>query len=90
MTSRRTVRFWLALCCVTFALAGCGTFGSTPPSISMPRWFSGDSHKPGPLPEITASVTPRLAWQAQVGKAAQGLAPGVAGDAGAPPPRTAR
>ncbi len=81
MSSRRTVRSWLALCCVTFTLAGCGTFGSLLPSISMPRWFSGDSHKPGPLPEMTASVTPKLAWQAQAGKASQGLSPGVAGDA---------
>lgn len=63
-------------------LAGCGTLGSMLPSIPMPSfgWFS-NAKKPGPLPEIQAKVTPQLAWQAPVGKAAPGLAPAVTADA---------
>jgi outer membrane protein assembly factor BamB len=64
-------------------LAGCGTINSMLPSFSMPSfgWFGGGSKKPGPLPEIRATVAPRLAWQVQVGKAAPGLAPVRAGEA---------
>ncbi len=63
-------------------IAGCGTLGSFLPSIPRPSfgWF-GHSKKPGPLPDIQALVTPQLVWQAQVGNAAPGLAPGVTTDA---------
>lgn len=57
-------------------LAGCGTIGSMLPSVRMPSLF-GSSKKPGPLPELQATTTARVVWQAALGKAAPGLAPTV-------------
>jgi outer membrane protein assembly factor BamB len=57
-------------------LGGCSTLSSwlpPPPSFS---WFGGGKKIP-PLPEIKATVTPRIVWQASVGKATPGLAPAV-------------
>ena len=62
-------------------MAGCGTINSMLPSISMPRFFGGDSKKLGPLPEVRSSAATRVLWQTSIGKAAPGLAPAVAGDA---------
>jgi outer membrane protein assembly factor BamB len=52
-------------------------------SIPVPSfaWLTGGSHKPGPLPTLNATVTPRINWQQAVGKAAPGLAPAVTPDA---------
>ncbi|MGE5169096.1 MAG: outer membrane protein assembly factor BamB [Rudaea sp.] len=74
-------------CCAvvaTLTLAGCATLSESPltswmTSIPAPSfaWLLGSSHKPGPLPPLEPSVTPRIAWQQGVGKAAPGLAPAI-------------
>lgn len=65
--------------------AGCSTLSSWLPSIPAPswswNWFGGGSRKPGPLPELAASVTPQFAWQAPIGKAGPGFAPAFVADA---------
>ena len=66
----------------TIALAGCSTTFSLAdvlPKIPPPSfgWLFGKSNKPGPLPTLTAKVTPQLNWQVSVGKAAPGLAPAI-------------
>jgi outer membrane protein assembly factor BamB len=48
-----------AAAALAFALAGCGFFGL----------FGDAAKKPMPLSEIRATVTPRVAWTASVGKA---------------------
>ena len=65
------------------ALGGCATiyeYLPVPPSFSL-RWLWGDSRKPGPLPELTASATASVNWQSAVGKAVPGFAPLVLSDA---------
>lgn len=64
--------------------AGCASLSQSPltswmSSIPVPSfaWLTGGSHKPGPLPTLTASVTPQINWQQGVGKAAPGLAPAI-------------
>ena len=61
------------------AVAGCSSLSSWIPSIPAPSfdWLWGGKKYP-PLPEIKATVTPRIVWQLSVGKSAPGLAPGVA------------
>ena len=51
---------------LALATAGCATISSWMPTIPVPSWswFGGGARKPGPLPELTASVTPSIAWQA--------------------------
>jgi outer membrane protein assembly factor BamB len=73
----------LAIGAAALAVGGCTTLSSWLPSIPPPSfgWLFGSSKKPGPLPEIKATVTPQLAWQARLGKAAPGFAPTVVGDA---------
>jgi outer membrane protein assembly factor BamB len=72
--------------CVAFALAvvlsGCASMASWIPTIPVPSFdWLFSSKKPGPLPEINQTVTPRVAWQSSVGKAAPGLAPAITPDA---------
>jgi outer membrane protein assembly factor BamB len=67
---------------VALALAGCSTtwtWSDVIPKIPPPSfgWLFGKSNKPGPLPPLTAQVTPQLNWQVNVGKAAPGLAPAI-------------
>jgi outer membrane protein assembly factor BamB len=74
-------------CCAvvaTLTLGGCATLAESPltswmTSIPAPSfaWLLGSGHKPGPLPTLTPTVTPRIAWQQGVGKAAPGLAPAI-------------
>jgi outer membrane protein assembly factor BamB len=68
------------------ALGGCETLSSWMPSIpapswKLPSWLGGSSKKPGPLPDTKGTASAQMSWQAQVGKAAPGFAPAVAGDA---------
>jgi len=67
---------------VLAAFSGCATVREYIPTIPPPSfgWLWSDK-KPGPLPELAASVTARVAWQATVGKAAPGFAPAVVADA---------
>jgi outer membrane protein assembly factor BamB len=70
----------IAVLCTT----GCSSMPSWMPTIPTPSfgWLWGsDSKKIGPLPESKAIVSPKIAWQVNVGKAAPGLSPAVAQDA---------
>lgn len=72
-----------AIAAAALGVAGCATISSWIPSIPAPswNWFGGGSRKPVPLPELAASVTPVIAWQASIGKAGPGFAPAVTADA---------
>src|SRR5258707_58221 len=78
----RTKR-WMAAIIAATAVAGCSTtmtsWTESLPKIPPPSfgWLFGTSNKPGPLPTLTAKVTPQLNWQVSVGKAAAGLAPAI-------------
>jgi outer membrane protein assembly factor BamB len=69
--------------CAALTLGGCATISEYMPSIPPPSFdwlramFGYDTKKPGPLPEINATVTPQVAWQVSVGKGALGFAPAV-------------
>lgn len=75
-----------ALCTLVAAAvsAGCASISQSSltswmSSIPTPSfaWLTGGTHKPGPLPALNATVTPRINWQQNVGKAAPGLAPAI-------------
>jgi outer membrane protein assembly factor BamB len=77
MTRMRTLAATLAgaLLC-----AGCASLAQSPLSSWIPpvpsfAWLTGGGHKPGPMPQLTATVTPRIEWQQAVGKAGPGFAP---------------
>jgi outer membrane protein assembly factor BamB len=64
--------------------AGCASLSQSPLSSWIPpvpsfAWLTGGSHKPGPMPQLTATVTPRIEWQQTVGKAGPGFAPAIVG-----------
>jgi outer membrane protein assembly factor BamB len=40
-------------------------------------WLTGGSKKPGPMPNLTATITPRINWQHSVGAAGPGIAPAL-------------
>jgi len=69
---------WALALALLLPLAGCSTLSSWIPQIPAPSfdWLFGGK-KIGPLPEYKASVTPRAAYQVNVGRAAAGFAPGV-------------
>jgi outer membrane protein assembly factor BamB len=63
---------------------GCASMSQSPltswiPQIPVPScaWLTGGSHKPGPLPQVNATITPRINWQQGVGKAGPGFAPAI-------------
>ncbi len=75
----RALLFAAALVC-----SGCASMSESPltswiSSIPHPSfaWLTGGSKKPGPLPALNATVTPRINWQQAVGKATPGIAPAV-------------
>jgi len=79
-----------ATCALAAALLGAGCASLSQSSLtswmsSIPApsfaWLTGGSHKPGPLPTLNATVTPRIGWQQGVGKAAPGIAPAVTASA---------
>ena len=78
--ARPAVALWLAVAFV--ALSGCATIKEYIPTIPAPslRWIY-DAKKPGPLPELKASATASVSWQAQVGTAGPGFSPAVLSDA---------
>lgn len=81
VTARRFARYGAAAFLLA-AFSGCATIREYIPTIPPPSfgWLWSDK-KPGPLPELSASVTARVAWQAPVGRAAPGFAPAVLADA---------
>ena len=65
-------------------LTGCASLSQSPltswiPKISPPSfaWLSGNSGKPGPLPQPKGGASARINWQVDVGKAGPGLAPAI-------------
>ena len=74
--------FALSLAVAFVALSGCATIKEYIPTIPAPslRWIY-DSRKPGPLPELKASTSASVSWQAQVGSAGPGFSPAVLTDA---------
>jgi outer membrane protein assembly factor BamB len=84
----RAIRAAACALLVAALCAGCASLSESSltswmSSIPVPSfaWLTGGSHKPGPLPTLNATVTPRINWQQAVGKAAPGLAPAVTPDA---------
>jgi outer membrane protein assembly factor BamB len=67
---------------VTLLATGCAVIKEYIPTIPAPsfKWLY-DSKKPTPLPELKASATASINWQAQVGPAGPGFAPVVLPDA---------
>jgi outer membrane protein assembly factor BamB len=76
------LRVGVALC-AALTLGGCATMAEYVPSIPPPSFdwlralFGYDTKKPGPLPDITSTVTPQVAWQVSLGKSAPGFTPAV-------------
>jgi outer membrane protein assembly factor BamB len=72
----------IALLTACALVAGCTSLASWIPTIPVPSfdWFSS-SKKPGPLPEFKPATTATIAWQAQVGTATPGFAPGITPEA---------
>lgn len=74
----RQARSAVAVGVAVLTLAACSSLPSWVPTIPAPSWsWFGSSKKLGPLPEIKATVTAKVDWQAPVGKARPGLAPMV-------------
>jgi outer membrane protein assembly factor BamB len=68
--------------------AGCASLSESPltswmSSIRTPSfaWLTGGGHKPGPLPALNATVTPRINWQQSIGRAAPGITPAITASA---------
>jgi outer membrane protein assembly factor BamB len=86
MNARRSRRAVAGLALAAL-LAGCSSMPSWMPTWSVPApnldWLTGRSSagKPGPLPELAASATATIDWQASVGKSRSGLSPAVLPDA---------
>jgi outer membrane protein assembly factor BamB len=69
---------------LAIALSGCSTTASwLPASWSLPApsldWLTGRNaaSKPGPLPELKATSSASVSWQANVGRSRAGLAPAI-------------
>ena len=87
MNARRACRLAAGLALAAL-VSGCGSMPSwMPQSWSLPApnldWLTGRSSagKPGPLPELTATATAAVDWQASIGKSRAGLSPAVLPDA---------
>jgi outer membrane protein assembly factor BamB len=72
----------ILLAALLATLPGCSTWREWVPTFSVPsmKWIY-DSKKPGPLPELKASATASISWQAQAGSAGSGFSPTVLADA---------
>ena len=78
---------WRALACLLVAAAlstGCASLSESPltswiSALPVPSfaWLTGQSKKPGPLPAVNATVTPRINWQQGTGPAGPGFAPAI-------------
>jgi outer membrane protein assembly factor BamB len=82
--TRKPLRALAAALGAAALCTGCASLSESPltswmASIPVPSfaWLTGSSRKPGPLPALNASVTPRIAWQQGVGKAGPGIAPAI-------------
>jgi len=82
-----TQRHVRSLSCAVVAaalLAGCSSMSDSSLTswmrdIPVPSfaWLTGGSKKPGPMPNLTATITPRINWQNSVGAAGPGIAPAL-------------
>ena len=80
----RLIRALAAAIVVTLAATGCASMSESPltswmrdiPTPSF-AWLTGGTRKPGPMPNVTAKITPRINWQQSVGAAGPGLAPAL-------------
>lgn len=82
-----TARHMRTLSCIVIAaalLAGCASMSESSLTswmrdIPVPSfaWLTGGSKKPGPMPNLTATITPRINWQQSVGAAGPGIAPAL-------------
>jgi outer membrane protein assembly factor BamB len=86
--TRRRLQHAFGAFVVGALVAGCGTTPSwLPSSWSLPApnfdWLTGRSSagKPGPMPELAATATAVIDWQASVGASRPGLSPAVTSDA---------
>src|SRR6185312_262938 len=84
----RTLRAISCALAAAVVASGCASLSQSSltswiPSIPVPSfaWLTGGGHKPGPLPTLNATVTPRINWQQSVGKAAPGIAPAITASA---------
>ena len=82
--TRHRLRTLACTVAAALAAAGCASLSESPltswmTSIPAPSfaWLTGGSRKPGPLPALNATMTPRIAWQQDVGKAGPGFAPAI-------------
>ena len=69
-------------------LAGCASMSDSSLTswlrdIPVPSfaWLTGGGKKPGPMPNLTATITPRINWQHSVGAAGPGIAPALTASA---------
>ena len=73
----------VAALCVALSAGGCATLSEYMPTIPPPSFdwltslFGYGPKKPGPLPEINATVNPQVVWQVSLGKAAPGFTPAI-------------
>ena len=84
----RLVRAVAAGTVVALAATGCASMSESSLTswmrdLPVPSfaWLTGGSRKPGPMPNVTAKVTPRINWQQSVGAAGPGLAPALTASA---------
>jgi outer membrane protein assembly factor BamB len=82
LSAAARVRPALAVALAAVVLSGCAMIKEYIPTIPAPslRWIY-DTKKPGPLPELKASASASVSWQAQVGSAGPGFSPAVLADA---------
>jgi outer membrane protein assembly factor BamB len=82
---------FVALCWTVAAallVEGCANVSSSPltswmASLPVPSfaWLTGSSKKPGPLPTLNATSSPRIEWQQSIGAAGPGIAPAITSSA---------
>ncbi|HEX6137519.1 MAG TPA: outer membrane protein assembly factor BamB [Casimicrobiaceae bacterium] len=80
----RALRNSACVLVAVFVTAGCASLSESPLTSWIPRipppsfgWLTGGGTKPGPLPQLNATVTARIGWQQNVGKAGPGFAPAI-------------
>ena len=84
MTTRCRARAVVCAVAAAALAAGCSSMSDSSLTswlrdIPVPSfaWLTGGTKKPGPMPALTATVTPRINWQQSVGAAGPGIAPAV-------------
>ena len=88
MTRLRRARALVCAAAAAALAAGCANMSDSSLTswlrdIPVPSfaWLTGGTKKPGPMPTLNATVTPRINWQHSVGAAGPGIAPAVTASA---------